>query len=216
MKFLFVIVIVLLTLSMIFFSWSNDSFWFSADQSAMKLLQLNEPALASQLFESQEWKGVAHYQAGNFEEAARAFSSTDTPINAFNRGNSLVFLGQYEKAIESYDRATQSRGDWTQAIENRELAYSRRLQQSGGDEGTGGKLGADEIVFDNSEPSDSSDTIEVAENEPIDGAELNALWLRNVRTDPGDFLRLKFAYQHGVRDAIQSQQRSEPSGSNEQ
>ena len=65
---------------------------------------------------------------------------------------------------------------------------------------TGGKLGADEIVFDQGKPSPS------AGEEPVEGgkettdAELRSIWLRQVQTRPADFLRAKFAQQYATRE----------------
>lgn len=169
--------------------------WLTIDQRAMRLLQGDDaPAAAAELFEEPAWKATAFYRAGDFERSQAIFSGIGTPEAAYNRGNALVFMGRYEEAVASYDRALASRPGWRIAIENRAIAQSRQLDQQTG-EGTGGQLGADEIVFDDTEDGAGEQTVDAEEGEPIEGAELNAMWLRNVKSDPGEFLRLKFAYQ---------------------
>ena len=75
------------------------------------------------------------------------------------------------------------------------------LKREGGDM-TGGKLGADEIVFsDQKSPSSAPDEqVEVEGGQELSEAELRAVWLRQVQTKPADFLRAKFAYQYSRGD----------------
>ena len=61
---------------------------------------------------------------------------------------------------------------------------------------TGGTLEADDIVFDKGKSSPEAENEEVAGGEELRDSEMRAIWLRNVRTRPADFLRVKFAYQH--------------------
>ena len=109
-------------------------------------------------------------------------------------------IGKYESAIRSHDRALTLRPGWKAAITNREIARLRleKLKKKGeAGEGTGGKLGADEIVFDNTATSSSGEEeILVGEGEQLSDEATQALWLRRVQTKPADFLRAKFAYQH--------------------
>ena len=62
---------------------------------------------------------------------------------------------------------------------------------------TDGKIGADDYVINN-EPSSNqndNDQTEVVESTELSDAELRAVWLRQVQTDPADFLKSKFNYQ---------------------
>ena len=66
---------------------------------------------------------------------------------------------------------------------------------------TGGKLEADEIVFDNKKTEQEPDTEENTERQKISDAEMRAMWLHNVHTKPADFLRAKFSYQLATEDS---------------
>ena len=169
--------------------------WLTRDQRALRALRAGEHERAADLFDDPFWRGVARFQI-----AAGLFDGVGTPEASFDAGNALVLLGRYDEAIERYDRALADRPDWPAARTNRTIAVSRRLERTGG-EGTGGKLGADEIVFEPGGASSDGDEVDVAEGEPVEGAALEALWLRNVRTEPADFLRLKFASQLARRTA---------------
>ena len=108
--------------------------------------------------------------------------------------------GEYDAAAERYARALELRRDWEDATVNREIALARAeaLKKEGGDM-TGGKLGADEIVFDQGKPSSSAAAEQVEGATDASEAELRSIWLRQVQTRPADFLRVKFAQQYATR-----------------
>jgi Ca-activated chloride channel family protein len=89
---------------------------------------------------------------------------------------------------------------WGDATVNLEIARARAeaLKKEGGDM-TGGKMGADEIVFDmgKSPPSAGEEQVEGATDSS--DAALRSIWLRQVQTKPADFLRAKFAHQYATR-----------------
>lgn len=175
--------------------------WFTPDQLAARALASGDFDAAVDAAASVDWQATALYRAGDLERAAGLWSGLNTPGAAFNRGNALVFLGKYDDAIASYDDALERCPGWDLAEHNRGIAAARRLNFEG-EEGGVGKLGADEIVFDKSD-DDRGDAVDVTAEQPAEGQALNELWLRNVRTEPADFLRLKFAaqvLQHGEGD----------------
>src|SRR5262249_19063720 len=95
--------------------------------------------------------------------------------------------------------ALKFRPDWAAALQNRQIAIARdkALHPTvDGSEGTEGQLKADEIVFDNrpSQTPGQKET-EVVSGGKLSDDEVQALWLRRVKTKPADFLRAKFAYQ---------------------
>ncbi len=147
-------------------------------------------------------KGTALFRAGDFEAAAAAFGRMNTPEAHFNRGNSLVMLGNYVDAVSAYERALELKKDWNQASENLEIARIRaeRMELEGGDM-TGGMLGADEIVFTEGgkNKSGEDETVEADSGAPLSDQEIRSLWLRRVQTKPADFLKAKFSYQYGKR-----------------
>jgi Ca-activated chloride channel family protein len=150
---------------------------------------------AAQAFADPQWKGVALYRDGSFEEAAGIFSGMDTAQGAYNHGNALLMQGRYEEAVRRFDRAIELQPGWEDASLNREIAQARAalLVREGG-EMTGGKLEADEIVFTEGTSSPSAGEEVVEEAMPMSDSELQALWLRQVQTKPADFLRAKFSF----------------------
>jgi Ca-activated chloride channel family protein len=179
------------------------------DQQAWRTYQQGDLDTAAAQFRDPMWKGVALFKAGDFEQAAGVFAGFNTADAAFNRGNALLMRGSYDAAAESYSRALELRAEWDDARINRDIALGRaaRLKQEGG-EGTGGKLGADDIVFSDSPSPPSAGEEQTEGGQPLSEMEINALWLRQVQTKPADFLAAKFAYQYATRPEHQSQQGS--------
>ncbi len=101
------------------FSWENV--WERSDQQAMKALEQEDPKKAASLFEQPDWKGIAHYRAGDYEQAEQAFSVIDSPDAHYNRGNALAKLGKYPEAMASYQAALTQQPDHGDAQHNLEV-----------------------------------------------------------------------------------------------
>jgi Ca-activated chloride channel family protein len=175
---------------------SLATLFFTPDQVGYRHYLKGEYEKATEFFADSLWKGVSFFKQGDFNKAATLFSGLDTAEAAFNHGNALVMQGKYEEAVGRYDRALDSKPEWEEATVNREIALARAemLKREGGDM-TGGKMGADEIVFSEGKPSPSAEDEQVNGEQPMSDAESRAMWLRRVQTRPADFLRAKFAYQ---------------------
>ena len=126
-----------------------STLWFTADQKGQRLFDAGEFREAAEAFEDPLRKGIALYRAGEFKQAQAVFARLDNAEAHFNRGNCLVFMGQYNDAAASYDRALSRRPGWTEAEDNKRIALARaeKMKREGGDMGDQ-KIGADEIVFD--------------------------------------------------------------------
>lgn len=168
--------------------------WLAPDQHGRLLMSESRPAEAAKAFRDPLWRGVALFRAGEFKEAAQAFAARDTAEGAFDQGNALVMLGQYDDALKRYDRALALRPGWAAALNNREIARIRgeRKKTQGGE--TGNTVDKpDEIVFDKTKKGGEDTTVEG--EKPMSDEQVRALWLKRVQTQPADFLRAKFAYQ---------------------
>ncbi len=109
------------------FTWENV--WERSDQQAMKALEQEDPKKAAILFEQSDWKGIAHYQAGDYEQAEQAFAKVDSPEGHYNRGNALAKLGKYSEAMASYKTALTRQPDHGDAQHNLDLLKKMMEQQ---------------------------------------------------------------------------------------
>lgn len=174
--------------------------WLTPDQQGQRLFEQERYLEAADAFEDISRKGIAFFRAGDFESAAAVFGRVLTPEAAYNRGNALLMLGRYDEAIESYQQSLELKPGWIQAEENLALARARKAKLAPPDSdegGTGGQLGADEIVFDDTGRVNEGGTeVETEEGSgSLSDDEMRAVWLRRVQSDPADFLATRFAYQ---------------------
>ncbi len=179
----------------------GDCSLLTPDQKGRRAFQAGDYEEAAEDFIDPMWRGASLYRAGNFKESAGMYSGFDTAESAYNHGTCLVMLGKYEDAVKRYIRALELRPGWEAAETNLRIARQRaeKLKKEGG-EMTGGKLEADEIVFNENMPEKTPDTEEVSGEQEMSDKERRAMWLRNVQTRPADFLRAKFSYQVAMQD----------------
>lgn len=178
-------------------AWTG--WWLTPDQQGQRLFDAGDFTVAAEAYENSTRRGIAWFRAGEFEKAAVIFGRIRGPQAAYNRGNALVMLGRYDEAILSYEQALQLQPGWKEAEQNLDVALARKEQLAppeSDDGGTGGKLEADDIVFDDTGRVNKSDQEqEVDGGEALSDEEMRAVWLRRVQSDPADFLRARFSYQ---------------------
>jgi Ca-activated chloride channel family protein len=179
--------------------------WFTPDQQGQRLFDRGEYQQAADHFTDPERIGAALFLAGDFKTAATVLGRSASADAHYNRGNAHIMLGEYDEAISAYQSALSRRPDWPEAEQNLQIAKLRKQALAPPDDdfgGTGGQLGADEIVFDDSGRVNKSSNEEVmdATDQQMGEAEMRAMWLRKVETRPADFLAARFNYQLAVRD----------------
>ncbi len=179
-------------------SWAG--LWFTPDQQGQRLMNRDRPGEAAEAFRDPMQQGTAWYRAGEFKKAEQSFARVGSADAEFNRGNCLIFLGQYEAAVERFDRALELRPEWDDATNNRAIAIARAeaTKREGGDMGDQ-KIGADEIRFDNEKKPGGQDT-EINQEQAASDQNVQDLWLRRMQSNPADFLRAKFSYQLATGD----------------
>ena len=172
----------------------------SPDQLGQWYFDRGEYAQAADLYEDAFRRGIAWYEAGDFETAASSFAGIGTAESSFNYGNSLMFLGKYEDAAKQFDAALALRPGWQNAIDNQKIALARAemVKATGGEAGDQ-RIGADEIVFDKSKKSGGQDT-DANDVETTDDS-VQEMWLRRIQTKPSTFLKSKFAFQAAEQES---------------
>jgi Ca-activated chloride channel family protein len=177
--------------------WAD--WWATPDQQGQRLFDQKDFAEAAETFVDPGLRASAYYRAGDFEMAASVFGRIGSAQGSYNRGNSLLMLGQYDEAIKAYEQALELQAGWPEASENLAIARARKekLAPPESDEGgTGGMLEADEFVFDDTGRVKRSGQEQVTGGgQAMSDEEMRAVWLRRVQNDPASFLSAKFAYQ---------------------
>jgi len=104
-------------------SWKN--LWTTPDQQAQKAFRKNDYKYAAHNFTNNDWKGSALYRNGEFDQALKYYSQSDTAQNLYNKGNTLANMGQFTPAKEAYEQALKKQPDFSAAEKNR--AYMEEL-----------------------------------------------------------------------------------------
>ena len=181
--------------------------WVTPDQQAYKLFKAEKFQHAAQVFENPAFKASSFYRAGEFKKAAAVFASMSDVDARYNLANAYLMMGKYPEAIEYYDLALNIKPDFNQAEQNKAVAVARQEkidQTQANDEGTGGQLEADEIVYDNK----NNQGEEITEQSAAEHGNMSH-WLERLQTSPGQFLKHKFAYQYARLQNSQQQDKAQ-------
>lgn len=106
-----------------------DDLWKTPDQQAEERLEEGNAAEAAELFENPQWKAVARYRAGEYPDSAAGFSAGEDADSFYNFGNALARMGEFESAIEAYERALDIDPDSADAAYNRDLVQQLLEEQ---------------------------------------------------------------------------------------
>ncbi len=86
-------------------AWTWVDLWFTPNQQAQKLMNKGQFAKAKDRFEREDWSAAAAYKAGEYQRAADLYKKMPSEHGYYNEGNALAHLGQYEKALDAYNKA---------------------------------------------------------------------------------------------------------------
>ncbi|MDZ5602253.1 VWA domain-containing protein [Pseudomonas sp. RP23018S] len=106
--------------------------WLRPDQQGRQLLEQHQPAQAARRFADPQWRGMALYQAGDFEGAAKAFAESDSAEAHYNRGNALAASGELDAALDAYEQALDRQSDLQPALANQALVEEALAQRTAG------------------------------------------------------------------------------------
>lgn len=171
--------------------------WFlTADQQGRLVYEAGDFAAAGEGFADPQWKGYALYRAGRYAEAAEVLDRLDSAEGAFARGMALVRSRDYRGGIAAFEGAVARDPNHRPAIRNLEIAraildYVERAREQS-DTGEESGIGADDVVFDNTENRGTETRVTAEEQMAATTAEQ---WMRGVDTRAADFLRLRFALE---------------------
>ena len=174
--------------------------WLTPDQRGRWFFERGQYASAAQHFANSMWKGVACYRANDLECAAQSFAQMGTADGDYNLGVAQANAGELEQALRAFDRALSARPEWRDARENRDLvAQLIAAARASGEEAGEPNDEADEVKVDDEGKRGKRGAVEI---EKLGPEAIDKLWLRNVRTDPAEYLRARFAAEASLRKNV--------------
>ena len=99
------------------------------NQQARDALANGDPEIAAELFDDPDWRDVARYRMGDYEEAARGFAEAGDARSLYNLGNAMAKQGEFESAIDAYEQVLEMDPSDEDAAYNRDLVKEVLEQQ---------------------------------------------------------------------------------------
>ena len=115
-------------------AFTAQDLWLTPDQQAAKALKSGEAEKAAEQFQDPAWRGIAKYKANDYQSAKEYFAQGETAKDLFNLGNAQTQLGEYDDAVEAYQKALELDPNLTAAATNssivQQLAEIQKQQQN--------------------------------------------------------------------------------------
>lgn len=165
----------------------TDAF-FSPDQQGRWAFEHEHFPKAAALFEDPYWKGIAAYNAADFDLALATFARLDTPQAYFYLGNIYVRRFKFDAAIAAYTQALKLQPQFPEATANLALAQAL-LKDTESAEENAPEVKPDEVKYDKPAGKGQSKAVKTPQ------AASDAQWLQNLTTSPAKFLQQKFRIQ---------------------
>ncbi|OLF54286.1 VWA domain-containing protein [Pseudomonas chlororaphis] len=164
-----------------------DAF-FTPDQQGRWAFEHEHFPQAAQHFVDPYWKGIAAYNAADFDVALASFARLQTPQAYFYLGNIHVRRFKFDQAIAAYTQALKLQPQFPEASANLALAIALQKDTESAEQNAP-QVKPDEIKMDKAPGKGQSKPLEAAQ------AASDEQWLQNLSTSPAKFLKQKFSLQ---------------------
>ena len=149
------------------FGWSD--LWRTKDQQGQQELENGDAATASALFDDPAWRAVARYRAGDYQDSAAGFSGLRDTDSLYNYGNALAKMGEFESAINAYERVLELDPAAEDAAYNRDL-LQELVEQQDAESGQQGDQQQSSEEGGGAQQSEGSSESDEASQEGTDGS----------------------------------------------
>ncbi len=169
-----------------------DAF-FTPDQQGRWAFEHAHYPQAAALFVDPYWKGIAAYQAADFDLALATFARLDSAQAWFYVGNIQVRRFKFDAAIAAYHEALKRQPNFAEASANLALALALKKDTESAAHNAP-EVKPDEVKMDKAAGKGQSKKVETQQ------AASDDLWLQNLSTSPAKFLKQKFSLQDQAGD----------------
>ncbi|BCX68489.1 VWA domain-containing protein [Pseudomonas izuensis] len=168
----------------------TDAF-FTRDQQGRWAFEHEHFPQAAAHFIDPYWKGIAAYNAADFDLALASFARLQTPQAYFYLGNIYVRRFKFDEAIAAYTQALKLQPQFPEAIANLALAIALQKDTESAEQNAP-ETKPDDIKMDKAPGKGQSKPVQTQQ------AASDEQWLQNLSTSPAKFLKQKFSLQDQV------------------
>ena len=165
----------------------TDAF-FTPDQQGRWAFKHEHFPQAAAHFVDPYWKGIAAYNAADFNLALASFARLQTPEAYFYLGNIYVRRFKFDQAIAAYTQALKLKPQFPEATANLALAVALQKDTESAEQNAP-ETKPDEIKMDKAPGKGQSKALQTEQ------AASDEQWLQNLSTSPAKFLKRKFSLQ---------------------
>ncbi len=113
------LILVFFNIALHAFTWQD--LWATKDQQGQALMEKRLYKKANEAFTREDWRAASAYRAKDYEQAAKLFPLIKHEDAYYNQGNALAHLGQYQQAINAYDKSLAINPNHKDALYNRKI-----------------------------------------------------------------------------------------------
>ena len=161
--FVFLLTIMPIDNSVYALDW-ND-LWKTRDQQAKEAMESEDYDKAIELFEDSEWLAAAHYRAGNYRQSANGYNNNSNIDHLYNHANSLAKIGQFEEAIENYEKVIAEEPNAEDALYNLNLLKDLLSENQSSEENNDDGQSSEEASTGEQSQQQNGDESEQSDNE---------------------------------------------------
>ena len=161
--FVFLLTIMPIDNSVYALDW-ND-LWKTRDQQAKEAMESGDYDKAIELFEDSEWLAAAHYKAGNYRQSANGYNNNSNIDHLYNHANSLAKIGQFEEAIENYEKVIAEEPNAEDALYNLNLLKDLLSENQSSEENNDNGQSSEEASTGEQSQQQNGDESEQSDNE---------------------------------------------------
>ena len=161
--FVFLLTIMPIDNSVYALDW-ND-LWKTKDQQAKEAMESGDYDKAIELFEDSEWLAAAHYKAGNYRQSANGYNNDSNIDHLYNYANSLAKIGQFEEAIENYEKVVAEEPNSEDAIYNLNLLKDLLSENQSSEKNNDDSQSSEEALTGEQSQQQNGDESEQSDNE---------------------------------------------------
>ena len=103
--------------------------WQTPDQQGQQLLEQGDATQAAEAFDDPNWKAVANFRAGNYDQAAAGFATSENTDSLYNLGNALALQEDFEGALAAYNQVIEKNPEHEDAAFNKQIIEQMMQQQ---------------------------------------------------------------------------------------